>query len=72
MVPSVTRLSNQGTQRTKGACALNQYKTVPNVNVTSYHLQRTSSKHHWMDRILKYHADENDTASSKAEFIIAS
>ena len=25
MVPSETRLSNQGTQRTKGACALNQH-----------------------------------------------
>ena len=25
VVPSETRLSNQGTQRTKGACALNQH-----------------------------------------------
>jgi hypothetical protein len=27
-------------------------------------------KHHWMDRILKYHADKNDAASTKAESIV--
>ena len=37
-----TRLSNQGTQRTKGACALNQHTTVPSVKGTSYHLQPTN------------------------------
>ena len=39
MVPSETRLSNQGTQRTKGACALNQHTAVPSAKGTSYHLQ---------------------------------
>ena len=40
MVPSETRLLNQGTQRTKGACALNLHTVVPRVKVTSFHFQR--------------------------------
>jgi hypothetical protein len=39
VVPSETRLSNQSTQRTKGACVLSQHTTVPSVKGTSYHLQ---------------------------------
>ena len=32
-------ISNQGTQRTKGACALNQHAAVPCVKGTSYHFK---------------------------------
>ena len=46
MVLSEVRLSNQGTQRTKGACdALNLQTIVPRVQGTSFNFQPPSSPH---------------------------
>ena len=39
VVSSETRLLNQGTQRTKGACALNVHTIVPRLKGTSFHFQ---------------------------------